>query len=140
MKKLSPRFFACGQITVTDLGVAAAQGIKTIINNRPDDELQGQPSSAELAAAAESCGIEYVHIPVVPGLITEENIDDFESACRDSQGPILGFCRTGTRSACLWALNEAKSLDVDAILAATGKAGYDLAALRARLESRSAGA
>jgi len=138
MRKLSPRFFVSEQITTADLGVASAQGIKTVINNRPDNEAQGQPRSADLAAAAEELGMQFVNLPVVAGRLTDENIDQFERANRTLQGPILMYCRTGTRSTCLWALNEAKTLDVDAVMATTAQAGYDLTALRARLISRSA--
>jgi sulfide:quinone oxidoreductase len=48
------------------------------------------------------------------------------------------YCRTGTRSTTLWALNEARTLDVNAVLATAAAAGYDLTAMRARLISRSA--
>jgi sulfide:quinone oxidoreductase len=140
MRKLSPRFFVSEQITTADLGVASAQGIKTVINNRPDNEAQGQPRSADLAAAAEELGMQFVNLPVVAGRLTDENIDQFERANRTLQGPILMYCHTGTRSTCLWALNEAKTLDVDAVMATTAQAGYDLTALRARLISRSAAA
>ncbi len=138
MKKLSPRFFVSEQISTTDLGVASAQGIKTIMNNRPDGEAQGQPRSADLAAAAAELGMQFVDLPVVAGRLTDENIDQFESANRTLQGPILMYCRTGTRSTSLWALNEARTLDVDAVMATAAQAGYDLTAMRARLISRSA--
>jgi len=138
MKKLSPRFFVSEQITTTDLGIASAQGIKTIINNRPDSEAQGQPRSADLAAAAADLGMQFVDLPVVAGKLTDRNIDEFERANRTLQGPILMYCRTGTRSTTLWALNEVRTLDVNAVLAAAAGAGYDLIAMRARLISRSA--
>lgn len=138
MKKLSPRFFVSEQIKTADLGVASAQGIKTIINNRPDNEAQGQPKAADLAAVAAELGMQFVNIPVVAGRLTDENIDQFELANRSLQGPILMYCRTGTRSTCLWALNEAKTLDVNAVMATAAQAGYDLTAMRARLISRSA--
>ena len=138
MKKLSPRFFVSEQIRTADLGVASAQGIKTIINNRPDNEAQGQPKSADLAAVAAELGMQFVNIPVIAGRLTDENVDQFERANRSLQGPILMYCRTGTRSTCLWALNEAKTLDTDAVMATAAQAGYDLTAMRARLISRSA--
>jgi sulfide:quinone oxidoreductase len=138
MKKLSPRFFVSEQITTADLGVASAQGIKTIINNRPDNEAQEQPKSADLAAVAAELGMQFVNLPVIAGRLTDENIDEFERANRTLQGPILMYCRTGTRSTCLWALNEAKTLDINAVMATAAQAGYDLTAMRARLISRSA--
>ena len=138
IKKLSPRFFVSEQMTIADLGVASAQGIKTIVNNRPDNEAQRQPRSADLAAAAAELGMQFVNLPVIAGRLTDENIDQFERANRTLQGPILMYCRTGTRSTCLWALNEAKTLDVNAVMATAAQAGYDLTAMRARLISRSA--
>jgi sulfide:quinone oxidoreductase len=138
MKELSPRVFVSGQITAADIAVASAQGIKTIINNRPDDEAPGQPKSADLAAAAADLGLEFIDIPVVSTGITVENIEQFDRAYRDLQAPVLIYCRSGTRSTTLWALNEAKTRDVDDILATASAAGYDLGAMRATLVSRSA--
>jgi len=138
MRKLSPRVFVSEQITATDIGVASAQGIKTIMNNRPDNEAQGQPKTADLAAAAAELGMQFIDLPVVAGKITEEHIEQFENIYHDLQAPILMFCRTGTRSTSLWALEEARTLDVDAVLAAAAEAGYNLSAMRSRLVSRSA--
>jgi len=47
--------------------------------------------------------------------------------------PVLAFCRTGARSASLWALNQAGNLSVSSILETTKNAGYDLAGLSPRL-------
>ncbi|RLA35617.1 MAG: TIGR01244 family phosphatase [Gammaproteobacteria bacterium] len=138
MKKLSPRVFVSEQITTTDIGIASAQGIKTIINNRPDNEAQGQPKTADLAAAAAKLGMAFIDLPVVAGKVTDEHIEQFENMYGELQAPVLMFCRTGTRSASLWALEEARTLDVDAVLAAAAEAGYNLSAMRSRLVSRSA--
>jgi sulfide:quinone oxidoreductase len=135
IRKISPRFFVSEQISAADIGAAAAQGIKTIICNRPDDESQGQPPASEIASAAENLGISFLDVPVKSGSITDENIDDFERAYHEVKGPILAYCRTGTRSTMLWALAEAKTLDVEAILSATKDAGYDLAPMSPRLRN-----
>lgn len=138
IRKISPRFFVSEQLTASDLGAAAAQGIKTIICNRPDDEVQGQPSADEIATAAGNLGISFLNMPVSGGSISDELIDEFERSYHDVKGPILAYCRTGTRSVMLWALTEAASLDVDAILSATKAAGYDMAAMSPRLRDRAA--
>lgn len=138
IKKLSPRVFVSEQITTTDIGIASAQGIKTIINNRPDNEAQGQPKTADLAAAAAELGMQFIDLPVIAGKVTDEHIEQFENIYADVQAPVLMFCRTGTRSTTLWALEEAKTLDVDAVMAAAAEAGYNLSAMRTRLVSRSA--
>ena len=100
--KLSPRFSATGQISVDDLAGIAAEGFKSIINNRPDGEggLE-QPLSGDLAAVAAELGLVYLYVPVISGSITQQNIGDFEKACENLEGPTLLFCRTGARSTML---------------------------------------
>jgi len=65
--ELAPQVYVCGQVFETDLKLIAKQGVRTIVNNRPDDEAPGQPSSANLAKAAEDLGITFVHFPIEPG-------------------------------------------------------------------------
>ncbi len=103
--KLSSRFSAAGQITADDLGDIAAEGFKSVMNNRPDGE--GGPEQAksdDLAAAAAELGLAYKYLPVISGSITKQNLDDFERACEKLEGPTLLFCRTGSRSTMLWNL------------------------------------
>jgi len=140
IKKVSPHYFVAEQLQVSDLGIAAAQGIKTIINNRPDNEVQGQPASADMEAAATALGLAYVYLPIAPGTITDENTRDFSKAYAEEMGPILAFCRSGTRSISLWALSEARTLDADAVLAAVSQAGYDLSGMRSMLVAQATGA
>lgn len=106
--QLSSRFSVAGQITVDDLSVIAAKGFRNIINNRPDDEVAEQPRSADLAAAAADLGIEFMHIPVVSGSLTNKDVDDFEHACKNLEGRILLFCRSGARSTTLWKLSASR--------------------------------
>ena len=136
IRPLTPFLSVTPQIGETDVGVAAAQGFRAIVNNRPDGEGEDQPESALLAAAAERHGLAYRHIPVVSGKVTDDDVADFATAMAELRGPVLAFCRTGTRSTTLWALAEAYHLHPDAVLAATSAAGYELDALRPRLEVR----
>ena len=103
--QLSSRVFVSAQIMVDDLSIVAAHGFRTIVNNRPDGEAAGQPMSDDLAAAAADLGIAFMHIPVVSGSITEQDVADFGHACDNLEGPILLFCRSGTRSSILWKLS-----------------------------------
>jgi sulfide:quinone oxidoreductase len=102
--QLSPRIFVSGQISVGDIDTLAAQGFKSIINNRPDNEAAGQPRSEELAAKAADLGIGFVHIPVVARSISKADVHELQDACRKLASPILLFCRSGARSATLWQL------------------------------------
>ncbi len=125
-----------GQVTEQDLESAAAQGFRSIINNRPDGEAADQPRSEALAAVAARLGLDYRHIPVMSGNVTDDDVDTFARAMGEVRGPTLAFCRTGTRSTTLWALAEAGRLDPETILKAAAAAGYDLEGLRPRLERR----
>jgi sulfide:quinone oxidoreductase len=137
LSKITPCLSVSDQLTEQDLGTAAAHGFKAIINNRPDGEAEEQPPSEALAATAERLGLGYRHIPVVSGMVTDEDAEAFAKALGELTGPVLAFCRTGTRSTILWALSEAGRLDPDTILKAASEAGCNLAALRPRLEARS---
>lgn len=87
------------QVKLHEVAELAAQGCKTLINNRPDDEAPDQPSSDELKAEAQRQGISYHHIPVVPGQATEGDARAFAKALRQSEGHVVAFCRTGVRAA-----------------------------------------
>jgi len=138
IKSITPALSVAAQMQVQDFGIAASQGFKSIIYLRPDNESNDQPAREELQTAAEANGMSWAWIPVVPGQISDENIDEFGALLNDLPGPVLSFCRTGTRAATLWALVEAGKLSADKILEVTAAAGYDLSALKGRLTTVSA--
>jgi sulfide:quinone oxidoreductase len=135
LRRLTPFLSVSPQISEADIGTLATRGYHAIINNRPDNEGEGQPASAVLAAAAARHGIDYRHIPVVSGQVTDADIAAFRQAMSELKGPVLAFCRTGTRSTTLWALTEAAHLDPAVIIGSAADAGYDLNPLRPRLEA-----
>ncbi len=136
--QLTPFLSVSPQITAADVGVAASLGFKAIICNRPEMESQDQPGMQAIREAAERHGLEWHYQPVVSGQITDADVARFAELMNQLKGPVLAFCRTGTRCSTLWALSEAPSLDVDAILKTTAAAGYDLSAQRERLEQLAA--
>ena len=115
------------QIAVDDLDRAARDGFVLVINNRPDDEEPGQPSGAQIEAAARAAGLDYVHIPVRGGP-TYDQVEAVRRAVEGADGPVLAFCRSGTRSIVTWSLGQAASGAADrATLVRQGAdAGYDL--------------
>ncbi|GHF17393.1 hypothetical protein GCM10017044_09710 [Kordiimonas sediminis] len=137
IKKISPNLSVSPQISATDISVLKAAGFQSIINNRPDNEEDGQPSSADLKSVAAEAGMDYVHQPITPGQISDGDVADFAANMKGMKGPVLAFCRTGTRAINLWALSEAHSLSVDAILETAKDAGYNLDGLKARLTDMS---
>ena len=137
IKKLSSSFSVSPQISKEDIAGLAERGFTSVINNRPDGEAMGQPSSHSLVDEARRYGLEYRYIPIVPGQIEDRDVEAFRKALNELKGPILAFCRSGQRSASLWALSEAQSQTPDDVLKVAAQAGFDLSAMRARLDIQS---
>ncbi|WP_309149067.1 MULTISPECIES: TIGR01244 family sulfur transferase [Dasania] len=127
MKRHTAAFTTAEQIQPSDVAAIAAKGYSLIINNRPDNEAEGQPSSDEIAQAAADAGLQYAHIPIQRSL-PQNAIDEMASQLQKAQGPSFAFCRTGTRSTNLWlctlkgaeqaqAIEHAKTLGYDLSLA-----------------------
>ena len=136
-KRLSARLFVSGQIDPGELEALAGSGFRSIVCNRPDGEEAGQPSWIEVSQAAERAGLQGRHIPVVPGAIGGEHVAQFRAALDELPGPVLAYCRTGGRSATLWALSQAGSLAPDEIIRTAASVGCDLTALADRLAAKS---
>ena len=130
-------FFASPQVSAEDIRDAAELGIRTIINNRPDDEEHSQPRSEQLAAAARENGLRYHHIPVTADNVSDDDRAAMRRALSESPAPALGFCRTGTRAVLLWVLRAAGDHNsVDELLSIAKQSGYDLEKLRSTVDER----
>jgi uncharacterized protein (TIGR01244 family) len=124
-----------GQISPADVAAAAEQGIRTIINNRPDGEQPGQPTSAEIEAAATAAGLGYAHIPVDHSGFSMEQVEAMTAALAQP-APALAFCRSGTRSTFLWSLARGLAGDEPSEIAAkAANAGYDISPLMGMIQS-----
>ena len=95
-------FSVSPQILPSDLPQLKAKGFRAVICNRPDGEEPGQPTFAAVAAAAAAVGIEARHIPVRPDAINVTDVTAFGRAINELPGPVLGYCRSGARSAAMW--------------------------------------
>ena len=70
--------------------------LKTIMCFRPTSEdKETQPDQSLLKMEAHKKGIKFISIPIIPGNITEENIQKFAQNFNDSDYPVLGYCRSG---------------------------------------------
>lgn len=134
IRPLDEALSASPQIAPEDLPAIAAQGFRSVISNRPDGEEPGQPSAEDLRQAAEAAGLAFAHVPVVGGAISDEDVADFREALANLPQPVFGFCRTGTRTTTLWALANVGAQTPDRLIDRAKSAGYDLGALRPRLE------
>jgi len=123
-RKVTDSFEVSPQITPQEAREAAAAGVKLIINNRPDGEAPDQPPNAAIEAAARAGGADYLYIPVA-GRPTPDQAARQAAAVAGAAGPVLAFCRSGTRSITTWALGEAAKGRDRAELVRL--AGYDLA-------------
>ena len=134
-RKISDTVFASPQITLADVTEASAQGITLIINNRPDDESDDQTPGDEIEAAAKSAGISYIAIPVTHAGFSQTQVNAMADALATTGGPILAYCRSGTRSTLLWALAEAsKGANPDTLAAQAADAGYDITPVRGAVD------
>ncbi|SMX34349.1 TIGR01244 family sulfur transferase [Actibacterium lipolyticum] len=140
IRQITPDFAAAPQIAAADIAEAAAAGFKTILCNRPDDEVPGQPCFADIEAAAKEAGLEIRFLPLAPGGLSMELINEFRDALDSSDGPVLAYCRSGTRSTTLWGLAQACKMAPDDILKAAAQGGYDLSNVRQMLEQLHASA
>jgi len=126
IKKITDKVSASPQITASDISEIKEAGYRAIICNRPDGEGSDQPSFEEIEKAAKKAGLVAAYLPVETGMVTDENVVEFGNIVKDLPRPLLGYCRSGTRSATLWSLHEAQKRPLPEILAATKAAGYDM--------------
>jgi uncharacterized protein (TIGR01244 family) len=131
---------ASPQIGADDVKEAAAQGVSLIINNRPDGESPDEPQGDEIEAAAAALGIAYLAIPVSHAGFSLPQVEAMAGAIENTQGKVLAYCRSGTRSTLLWAMARAKMGDApDSIAASAEAAGYDVGPVRPTMDMLAGG-
>ncbi|MFT6683824.1 MAG: sulfide:quinone oxidoreductase [Loktanella salsilacus] len=128
IRELTEGVSVAPQIAVNDMAAIKAAGFASVISNRPDGEEAGQPSFADIKAAAEAAGLQALHMPVVSGQIAQADVAAFGAALTSLPGPVLAFCKSGTRAATLWTRSQAGQRPVAELLARTNAAGYDMGA------------
>lgn len=113
----------------------ADAGVRTLINNRPDDEEPGQLNHDDARAEAEAVGLSYLYQPVTMTTIDRAAIDAFADAVAQSPGPVVAHCRSGTRCYTLWAAGKVlrNGADPDRLIAEATTRGFDISALHAVL-------
>lgn len=128
MRQLDSGVWVSPQPTPAAMAALAAAGVRRVINNRPDGEEPGQPSSSEIEAAARAAGLDYLWLPI-QGLPGPDQVAAVGEALEDGL-PTLLFCRSGARSTAAWALARSRrGDDPAAIRDAAASAGYDLSRL-----------
>lgn len=122
--KLTETVAVAPQIQTDDIAAIAAAGYQVVINNRPDGEAMGQPSSEEIGAAAVAAGLEYHYYPLnafnYPGADIAAMAELF-----DGSRPVFAFCRSGTRSSNLW-ISSRSTEDQDKARHHAQQLGFDV--------------
>jgi uncharacterized protein (TIGR01244 family) len=136
LKRINDDISVAPQISPDDMPALKAAGFTTVINNRPDDEAPDQPSSATMQAAAEAAGLKYHYIPLGREGVSPEMIEEERAVLEGSDGPVLAFCRSGTRSTTLWALAQAGKMPAQEIVAQAAHAGYEMSHLLGYLSQK----
>ncbi len=129
---LAPGLRVAGRLDRADIDALARAGVRTIVNNRPDGEDPGQLPAAEAKQLAAGHGIAYHHIPITAATLTRSDVDAFAATLRDAAQPVVAHCRSGTRSALLWALTRMREgADPLALISEAARHGIDIAGLPA---------
>jgi sulfide:quinone oxidoreductase len=132
LAELAPGLSAAGALGPSDIEALAASGVRTLVNNRPDNEDPGQLPAAEARRLAEAHGIAYHHIPITAASLSRADVEAFAAVLRSASQPVVVHCRSGTRSTLLWALTRLdEGADPGALIATAARHGIDIAALPA---------
>ncbi|OHD06286.1 bifunctional protein tyrosine phosphatase family protein/NAD(P)/FAD-dependent oxidoreductase [Sphingopyxis sp. RIFCSPHIGHO2_12_FULL_65_19] len=133
IRTINARLSVSPQIRPEDVPAIAAAGFRSIICNRPDGEEAGQPTSAAMAAAAQANGLAFTHLPVVAGKLADTDAALMANALAHLPGPVLAYCRSGSRSEKLSAMAEPQDsadglAEFDIVIVGGGSAGIATAA------------
>jgi uncharacterized protein (TIGR01244 family) len=98
VRPLSDTFSVAPQLSPDDMPAVAAAGYKSVIINRPDYEGgPDQPTAAQVSEAALNAGLQVEYQPVVSGAMTAADVARFGELLKTLPGPVLAYCRSGTR-------------------------------------------
>lgn len=140
---LAPGVLLAPQISPQNLEALRAAGVKSVIDLRPDGEERGQPSSAEMAAAAAKASMTFAYVPTRHGPIPDAVVEQFSKALAAADGPTLIYCHSGSRASAVWALSEASrpggfsAATILSAVRATGRsADWEKAEIERRIAAR----
>lgn len=126
--RITPAYAVAPQIEPGDAVALAAAGFTDVICNRPDAEVPETLAAHAIEAAAVAAGLGFHRNPVISGGLSAAEVTRQADLLAAATGPVLAYCRSGTRSAVVWALGET-AMTRDEIVSAAGRAGYDLGGL-----------
>ncbi|MCL3880797.1 TIGR01244 family sulfur transferase [Marivita sp. GX14005] len=135
IRKISSRYSVSPQIEAGDAAAIKAAGFTTVICNRPDAEVPPAQQADAIRSAVEAAGLHFELLPITHQTMTPDRILQQSGIIAESDGPVLAYCASGTRSTVIWALGRAGEMPTDDILHQAKSAGYDLSGLRPTIEA-----
>ena len=105
---LTPNVSVTGQMTVEKFEKLVQQDFKSVIVNRPDQEIGNMTSASALRNIAEQANLSLIYQPVISGQISQQDVQEFAKYYNSLPKPILLVCKSGNRSKVLF--NQARSL------------------------------
>jgi uncharacterized protein (TIGR01244 family) len=132
IKRVTDTYSVAPQIDIDDFKAIKDAGFAFVINNRPDGETFGQLESAQAADKANEFDLKYAAVPIAGPQDLLESCDALNAAIDEAEGPILAYCRSGTRSVTLWSLASVKAgrETPESAIEKARNAGYDLSHLK----------
>lgn len=129
-RQLDEKTLVAGQIAPDQLPEIRAAGVTLVVNNRPDNEDVGQPTSDEIEAATLAAGLEYRHVPIARGMGPTDIEAMREALAATGDGKLLAYCRSGMRSTLAWAVAcREDGVPREELERRAGEAGFSLAAV-----------
>ncbi len=134
IRQLTGEFAVSPQIEPSDVSALVAAGFRMVICNRPDAEVSAELFAEKIRVAVEEAGLIWAENVFSSKTMIMEHVVRQGDLAGSADGPVLAYCRTGTRSATAWAFSQAGVLTSDEIVAATERGGYTLKGLREQIE------
>lgn len=104
---LTAQVSVSGQMTDEKFNRLLSQGFKSVIVNRPDDEIGNLITAHQLRNIAEKSQVSLVYQPVISGQIRQQDVTEFAKYYNSLPKPILMICKSSSRSTALF--NQAKN-------------------------------
>ncbi|HRD76874.1 MAG TPA: TIGR01244 family sulfur transferase [Hyphomicrobiaceae bacterium] len=137
LKFITPTFAVTSALTEADFADLAARGVAAVISNRPDGEDGATLSARAEAVSAWRAGLKFRHLPVAKHEVFEEDaVHAMAEAIKSLDGVIVAHCKSGWRSAILWAAASARTSPADCVAAAAKRAGFDLSEVREEIAAQ----
>ena len=137
-KELVRGVWVTSQVSPDDIRAGKLRGVRKLVDLRPDGEAADQPASTQVAEAASAAGIAFDYIPVPHGVIPDEAVTKLQASLQE-RGPVLLYCRSGSRAARTWALGEASQelgSSASTIREIVTRAGFSTQDIDAQIDAR----